>query len=286
MAKVRIVTDVTAHLEPALIEQYQITVLPIEVRFDDEKFHIGRSQDTERLFQQMADSPARSTQATIAINTFHKAFERLSRETNEILVILSSSKLSKGYARARSATRPFLGRCRITVLDSLTASWGLGLMVKAAAQAAEEGQPLDDIVRLVRGLLPHIYLVFFVERLDYLERGGRIGPAQALLGTMLRIKPLLLVEDGDIIPLEKVRTRMMAIEKLADFVTEFAHIQQVVVLSSPLNGDTDQLIGELKDQLSLALPSQDFSVIEYDPVLACHLGPEALGVIVYEGFLG
>jgi DegV family protein with EDD domain len=285
MDKVRIITDVTAHLEPALIDQYQITVLPIEIRFGDKKFHIGPNQDTEELFQQMADSPARSMQATISTNAFQEVFARLSRETNEILVILNSSKLSKGYARARSATRLFLGRCRITVLDSLTASWGLGLMVKAAAQAAEEGQPLDDIVRLVRGLLPHIYLVFFVERLDYLERGGRIGPAQALLGTMLRIKPVLFIEDGDIIPLEKVRTRMMAIAKLADFVTEFAHIQQVVVLSSPLNGDINQLIGDLKEQLSLALPNQKFPVIAYDPVLACHLGPEALGVVVYEGLL-
>ena len=156
-------------------------------------------------------------------------------------------------------------------------------MVETAARAAEEGQPLDEIVRLVRGVLPHIYLVFSVERLDYLERGGRIGQAQALLGTMLRIKPLLLVEDGDIIPLEKVRTRRMAIEKLADFVAEFATIQQVVILSSPLDGTANELIDELQEQLDLALPDREFPVVEYDPVLACHLGPEALGVVVYEG---
>ena len=158
------------------------------------------------------------------------------------------------------------------------------MMVKAAAKAAEEGQPLDDIVRLVRGILPHIYLVFFVERLDYLERGGRVGSAQALLGTILQIKPLLLVEDGDIIPMEKVRTRMMAIEKLADFVTEFASIQRIVILTSPVHGEMAGLIDDLRELLDLALPDQDFPVIEYDPILACHLGPEALGVLVYEGF--
>jgi DegV family protein with EDD domain len=168
-------------------------------------------------------------------------------------------------------------------MDSMSASWGLGLLVKAAAEAAAAGQSLDAIIRLVRGMLPHIYLVFFVERLDYLERGGRIGSAQALLGTMLRIKPLLLVEDGEIMPLEKVRTRELAIEKVADFVAEFATIQQVVILKSPLENEVNELIGELREHLSAALPSQEFEVIEYDPVLACHLGPDALGVIVYEG---
>jgi fatty acid-binding protein DegV len=101
---------------------------------------------------------------------------------------------------------------------------------------------------------------------------------------MLRIKPLLLVEDGEIVPIEKVRTRLMAIEKLASFVAEFASIQRVVILSSPLNDHTDAVVDELRERLSLALPEHEFPVIEYDPVLACHLGPEALGVVVYEGY--
>jgi DegV family protein with EDD domain len=168
-------------------------------------------------------------------------------------------------------------------MDSMSASWGLGKLVKLAAEEAAAGRSLDEIVRLVRGILPHIYFFFFVERLDYLERGGRISPAQALLGTMLHIKPLLLVEDGDILPLEKVRTREAAIEKLADFVAEFATIQQVVILTSPVESEMGGLVEELREHLHADLPGQEFEVIEYDPVLACHLGPEALGVVVYEG---
>jgi len=283
MSKVRIVTDITAGLEPGVIEKHQITVLPIEVRFGDEKFQINHDKDQEKLFQRMASGPAQPTQVSIPSRAFQEAFSKLSAEASEILVILGSSKLNSAHKRARISMRPFLGRCRITILDSMTASWGLGLMVKAAAQAADEGHPLDEIVRLTRGILPHIYLVFFVERLDYLERGGRIGQAQALLGTMLRIKPLLLVEDGDIVPLEKVRTRLMAIEKVVDFVAEFASVQEVVVLSSPLNGDAEETIDDLRAQLSLALPGKELPIIAYDPVLACHLGPDALGVVVYEG---
>jgi DegV family protein with EDD domain len=283
MAKVRIVTDVTARLEPDVLERYQITVLPITIRFGDETFQIGPDDDGARLFQRMAEGPAQSSEATIPAERFAETYARLHRETEEILVLLASSQLSGAYAQARAAAQAFLGRCRIAVVDSMSASWGLGLMVKAAAQAAARGLPLDEIVRLVRGVLPHIYLVFLVERLDYLERGGRLGQAQSLLGTMLRIKPLLLMEDGDIVSMEKVRTREAAVEKLASFVAEFATIERVVILKSPLENEIDQLIDDLREQLVMNLPKHEFPVIAYDPILACHLGPEALGVIVYEG---
>jgi DegV family protein with EDD domain len=284
MATVRIITDITAHIDSDLIAKHQITVLPVEIRFGDQLFRITARDDWDRFFRHIADSPAKSAEASVPNSVLQDAYNRLARETEEILVLPGSSKLSNSFAEARAVARSFLGRCRINVMDSMTSSWGLGLLVKAAAEAAATGRSLDAIVRLVRGILPHIYLVFFVERLDYLERGGRIGPAQALLGTMLHIKPLLLVEDGEIMPVEKVRTRTMAIEKLVDFVAEFARVEQVIILRSPLENEIDDLVSELREHLSLALPGRRFPVIEYDPVLACHLGPEALGVIVYEGF--
>jgi DegV family protein with EDD domain len=283
MTRVRIVTDVTANLQPEFIAKHHITVLPLEIYVGDRKFTIGPHEDPIPLFKQMAEGPAESARATVPLSALQATYERLCREAEEILVMPSSSKLSDIYDRAQSIARSFLGRCRITVVDSMSASWGLSLMVELAARAADEGQPLDEIVRLVRGMLPHIYLVFLVERLDYLERGGRVGVAQALLGTMLRIKPLLLMEGGDIIPLEKVRTRAMAIEKLVDFVAEFATIQQVVILRSPLQNSMNDVIGSLEEMLGEILPNQEFPVVEYDPLLACHLGPEALGLVVYEG---
>jgi DegV family protein with EDD domain len=283
MATVRIITDATAVLQPEFIGDHQITILPLEIQVGDQKFAIGPGDDPTPLFRKMAEGPAETAQATVRSGALEEAYERLCRDTEEILVIPSSSKLSDIYEKARAIARTFLGRCRITVVDSMSASWGLGLMVRAAARAASQGQVLDEVVRLVRGMLPHIYLVFLVERLDYLERGGRIGVAQALLGTMLRIKPLLLMEGGDIIPMEKVRTRAMAIEKLVDFVAEFASIQQVVILRSPLENGMNEAIGPLQQMLGEILPKQEFPIINYDPLLACHLGPEAVGVVVYEG---
>ncbi|MGQ9598849.1 MAG: DegV family protein [Anaerolineae bacterium] len=284
MANVRIITDITAHLDPEFVTRHPITILPVEVRFGDETFQIGPEGGAEPLFQRMAESPAMPAQATIPSSLFQQTFAQLSRETDEILVLLSSSKLNQAYAQAQMASRSYLGRCRIVIMDTMTASWGLGLVIEAAARAAEKGHSLDQIVRLIRGILPHIYLVFFVERLDYLERGQRISPAQALLGTLLRIRPVLLLEDGEIIPMEKVRTRELAIEKLASFVAEFTKIQRIIILSSPLNGDSQEMIGQLREQLNQILPKRQFPVVEYDPILACHLGPQALGVGVYEGF--
>lgn len=283
MTRVRIVTDATAHLSPDLIAEHQITVLPIEIRFGEEKYVIGPGDSARELFQKMTDGPVSPIQASISPHAMREAFRQLNRETDAILVLPSSRKLSSAYETAQAEARAFLGRCRIAVTDSMSTSWGLGLLVEAAARAAAEGRTLDQTVRIVRGLLPHIYVVFFVERLDYLERGRRIDSAQALLGTMLRIRPLLMVEDGDIIPLEKVRTRILAIEKLADFVAEFAAIQEVVIMRSPLENNTGQLRAELDERLGQTLPDLEFPVIEYDPVLACHLGPDGLGVTVYEG---
>ncbi|MBN1136019.1 MAG: DegV family protein [Anaerolineae bacterium] len=280
MARARIITDSTAYLPPDQIARHEITVLPIDIYLGDHKIRVSSGHNLRLLFQRIAADQAQTTKAVIPPSAFEEAYSQLGQKTDQILVIVGSSKLSSAFAAAKSTANAFLGRCRIAVLDSMATSWGLGLLVKAAAEAAEAGQSLDEIVRLVRGMLPHIYVVLFVERLDYLEKGNRIGPAQALLGTMLNIKPLLIMEEGEIIPLEKVRTRTSAIEKLADFVAEFATIEQVVIMRSPLGNDTELLV----EHLNLILPGRAFPVIEYDAVLASHLGPDAMGVTVYESF--
>ena len=280
MAQARIITDSTAYLTPDQIAEHEITVLPVDIHLGDQKIRVGSDHNLRQLFQRMVADRAQIARAVIPPSAFEEAYGQLGRQTDQILVIVGSSKLSSGFRAAKSVANAFLGRCRIAVLDSMATSWGLGLLVGAAAEAAEAGQSLDEIVRLVRGMLPHIYVVLFVERLDYLEQGNRIGPAQAFLGTMLNIKPLLIMEEGEIIPLEKVRTRANAIEKLADFVAEFANIEQVVIMQSPLGNGTELLV----EHLNLILPGRTFPVIEYDAVLACHLGPDAMGVAVYEGF--
>ena len=283
MARVRIITDATVHLAPALIEKHQIVVLPLEMRLGEEHLRLGFGEDLAGLFGKLAADPGPGLEVLVSPAAFREAYRQLNRETDEILVVVSSRKLSRLYDVALAESQAFLGRCRIMVVDAMTTSWGLGLVVDAAARAAAKGRVLDEIVRLVRGMLPHIYAILSIERMDYLERGGRMGAAQALLGAMLRIKPLLIMEDGEVIPLEKVRTRTTALEKLVDFVAEFAVVERAVILRSPRGTGIEELEDELRGQLNEVLPGVKFPGIAYDPVLASHVGPEALGVMVYEG---
>jgi DegV family protein with EDD domain len=182
--------------------------------------------------------------------------------------------------QAQRGAESLLGRCEIAVIDSLTTSLGLGILATAAAKAAREGTTLDEIVRLIRGMIPHIYIVFYVNEMSYLERGRRIGRAQAILGSMLNIKPLLFMEDGEIIPLEKVRTHEKAIEKLFEFVAEFSELEQAAIVQRYATPTKETKL--LLERLEQLFPTVKFPVIQYGPVLASHVGPSAMGVVVYE----
>ncbi|MEE8162866.1 MAG: DegV family protein [Anaerolineae bacterium] len=281
MGRAKVVTDSTAHLEAGVAKRLGITVVPLTVRLEEETFREGVDITAEEFFQKLDRSSAMPVALPPSVEDFQAVYTKLSKTTDQIISIHISSKLSQTCNRANVASQALLGRCEITVIDSLTTSLGLGILATAAAQAAAKGQPLDEIELLIRGMIPHIYIVFLAETLEYLERGGRIGQAQALLGTMLNIKPFLAIEDGEIIPLEKVRTREKAVDKLFEFVAEFSQIEQIAIMQS-----TPEPIEETKlliERLEIAFPKIEHPILVYEPVLACHIGPNGLGVIVYEG---
>jgi len=279
MARVRVVTDSSAELNPEVARELGITVIPMNIRFGDEESRDRVDITSEEFYRRLEYSNTMPIAAPPAFRSFQDAYAELSQTTDQIISIHVSSQLNRTYHVASAAAEAFLGRCQISVLDSASISLGQGILVRAAAQAALKGQSLETIVRLVRGMIPHIYLVFFVETLDYLEREGRIGKAQALLGAMLNIKPILIVEDGEIIPLEKVRTRPRAVDKLFEFVAEFAHIEEIAILQVGSEGETEELIQRLQQ----IFPNRSFPVLPYGPVLATHIGPGTMGIIVYEG---
>ena len=279
MPRVRIVTDSTADLPSDVIESLGITVLPLVIQLGTATLRDGidtNAQDFSARLARAAEPPLTSPPSS---RQFEETFTELTKGGGEVIAIHVSSKLSQTYRNAARAAAPLLGRSKIVVIDSQLITVGLGMLVMAAAQSAADGASLDEVVKLVRGMIPRIYLGFFVETLDYLERGGRIGKAQALLGTMLNIKPLLILEEGEIVALEKVRTRGKAIEKLVEFISEFTRIERMVILHSTTPEDVDLLI----EQINLVLPNLNIKIDQYGPVTASHLGPNALGVVVYEG---
>jgi DegV family protein with EDD domain len=212
---------------------------------------------------------------------FRAVYKRLVRRTDQIISIHSSANLSRTYREARIASRDFLGRCDIAVMDSETLSLGLTILARIAAKLAAESVPLSVIVRQVRGAIRHIYVVLITETLDYLEHSHLISPAQAVLGSMLEIRPFLQVEEGEIIPLEKVRSPERAVDKLAEFAGEFTSIEQIAVLHSAYQqGERTEL---LLDKLEGIAPSANVPTLLYGPLLASYVGPDALGLMVYEG---
>jgi DegV family protein with EDD domain len=280
MGKVAIVTDSTAFLEPGEAQELDITVVPLNVHIGDETLRDGIDITPEAFFQRLEQGGPIPRTSPPSVQTFERVYANIHTRTDEILSIHLSGRLSQTLNHAQRGAEGLLGRCKIIVVDSLTTSLGLGILAKGAARAAQEGANLDEIVRLVRGMIPHIYIVFYVDEMDYLERGRRIGRAQAILGTMLNIKPLLFVEDGEIIPLEKVRTHEKAVEKLFEFVAEFSELEQAAIVQRHATPTEETKM--LLERLEQLFPGIEFPIIQYGPVLASHIGPSAMGVCVYE----
>lgn len=279
MPQVKIVTDSSSDLPPELAAALGITILPMRISFGSKTFRDGVDLSPKEFFERLGQSSTPPSLGAPSVSDFEAAFTNLLKSTNEIVAIPNSSKLSKTFHNAQRAASPLLGRAKIRVIDSQLITTGLGMVVASAARAAEQGADIEEVVRLVRGLIPRTYIAFFADTLDYLERTGRIRKAQAILGTMLNIKPLLILEEGDIVVLEKVRTRAKAVEKLVEFIIEFTRIEKMDVLHATTPEDVSLLI----EQVTLQLPNLDLKVELYGPSLGVFVGPGALGVVVYEG---
>ncbi len=283
MSRIHIVTDSTAHFtDPTFPARHQITIVPLTIHVGKQTFRDGVDITTGQLFQRVKPNgtPLPSAASPTA-EQFAAVYDELHKTGDQIISIHASGKLSHVPHNARLGADNFQGRCKIIVIDSLSTSIGLGVLVEAAALAVERGESLDEIVKLVRGMVPRLYTVFFIETMDYLAQAGRIGKAQAVLGQMLGIKPFLTLEEGDIVPMEKVRTRAQAIEKMVEFVIEFSDIEQMGILqSSPHHTEATR---SLLEQLAVEFPGREWPVVTYGPALATLLGPDAMGVIIYEG---
>ncbi len=287
MSTVRIVTDSNAWIPPDVQENYPIEVIPHLIKIGSRRFPEGPDFTADIMFDRLRQAslegrPSMPELRAPDLNQIIDVYQRLGRETEEIIAIHMSSHLSPMWAQSRRAAEAVMGRYRIRVVDSLSTSMGLGILVKLAVEAAAEGADIHQVARLVNGTIPHLYVTFFAESLAYLERSANLGAAQSVLGTMLGIKAMLTMEEGRLIPLEKAQTREEVVEKLYEFIAEFAQIEQVGVASHNYDLHKEMLLQRLAESMP-DLPTHD---LPYTPSLAAHLGPNAMGVIVYEGANG
>ncbi|MEJ5311704.1 MAG: DegV family protein [Anaerolineae bacterium] len=280
---IQLITDGTAYLSAARLRELGIISLPIVAQANGRNFMYDQQTDGHiDLLAELEQSRSPVEIIGPSPDDFRAVFERTLYRTNRMLLILSSSHLSPVMRNARIAARDFMGRCDITVLDSQTMSVGLGLLVEKAGELLQQGDlPLPDVVKLIRGMIPRIYVVMISHTLDYIYNSGKLSAMQAILGAMLKIHPFLVIEDGDIIPQEKSRKPERALDKLVEFASEFSRINQLVIFQSGAQPTEEALL--LKTRLEQIMPNRDFPIITYDPILASHIGPEGVGMVIYEG---
>lgn len=286
MSKVRVVTDSSAWLPPEVLEKFDIQIIPHRIRVGKKVFLESDEFSSTDLFEQLDHSDPTNTKnlpsiGNIELNDMLDYYQSVGQETDSIVSIHMSRELSPMCADARRAAEVLKGRQTIRVIDSMSTSFGLGMLVAKAAQIADQGADVHEIARIINGAVPHLYFTGFAESLNYLERSEQIGASQNLLGTLLGIKAMLILEEGELQPLEKVQTQEEVVEKLFDFVIEFAVVEEVGILEHEYSGAAEALTQRIAEDARLA----DVTVhqITYPPSLATYMGPNMLGVLVYEG---
>jgi DegV family protein with EDD domain len=274
---VKIVTDSTADLPPDLVRDLDITVVPLQVIFGDTAYRDGIDLSSEEFFRKLAASPEVPRTSQPSIGEFQRVYETLAQQTDRILSIHLSSRLSGTAQTARAAAQSLIGRCTVEVIDSGTVSMALGFAVIAAAQAARAGADLEACAEAAHSTLRRQRLAVALDTLEYLRRGGRIGRAQALLGGLLHIKPVLTIRDGEPHPLARARTRRKALDEvLRVCLDDGARVQEAAVMHTTTPDDARYLADDLRRRC----PSVPVIEGRIGPVIGVHGGPGLVGMAV------
>lgn len=273
---VKIVTDSLSDITGELARELGITVVPLYVRFGEEVYKDRIEMTTEEFYRRLVSDAAFPSTTQPSPGDFLEIYNKLAKETDGILVITLSSKLSGTYASAMQAKEMMEGKCRIEVIDTLMVAMSLGLIVIATAKAAKTGKNLDELADLVRKAMPRSHLIAYFDTLKYLAKGGRIGRAQGLLGAMLSIKPILTVKDGEMSPVTKLRSRAAGMNYLYNIVAGFSNIEELAVEHCTTPDDANALA----DRLGALFPRERIYLSTLSPVVGTYAGPNALAVSI------
>jgi DegV family protein with EDD domain len=276
MPDVAIVTDSVADLPPQVAEEFGITVVPLVVRFGTELYRDGLDLDPDQFYGKLKTSRALPATSVPPPAAFADAYNRLAEKTNEIAVICLTSKLSATYQVALQAVGLLKKRCRIEVLDSQWAVMAQGFIAIAAARAARAGASLDEVVDAARHTMRRVDMVAAFDTLEYLERGGRIGKAQAFLGSLLKVNPIICMKSGEVHPLARERSRVRAIDYLYNFVANFGNVEGLAVEYATDSDEADKLVQRLHSKY----PQVSIYLTRTSPVIGTHTGPGLIVVSV------
>jgi DegV family protein with EDD domain len=271
---VKIVTDSAADLPPTLAEELGITVVPVYLRFGDEVYRDRVDISEDEFYHRLLHDPIHPSTTQPSLQDFADTYQKLSQEADGIISIHITSRLSGTYNSAIQGKKLVEDRCPIEVVDSQTVSIANGLIAIEAAKIAKSGKSLQQVVAEVRQIIPSVHLIILLDTLKYLAKGGRIGKAKALLGSVLNVKPLLTVKDGELVPVGQVRTRSKGVQRLFDFVNNATGIQDLSIVYST-TPDEAQILAE---RIGSIFPRERITLARVGPALGVHAGPGALAL--------
>lgn len=277
MTKVRIITDSTADLPQELVERYGITVVPLKVFFGPVCYQDGIDLTKEEFFRRLASSKELPTTSQPTPAEFAEVYRPLMEEGAETVSIHISSLMS-GTVRSAQLARTMLNYEKLEIIDSRTVSVVLGMIVLSAARAARAGYSKDEVVALVQSIIAGHKIFFMVDTLEYLQRGGRIGKAQAFLGTVLNVKPVCTIKDGVIHPQEKVRGRNKALARMVQLLS--GAFKDEAVFCFMTHGNDPEGLEYTRGLVLEHLNCTELVECQMGSVVGTHAGPGIQGVAV------
>lgn len=278
-AQVAVVTDSTCNIPQDLLELHKIHVIPQVVNWDGASLLDGIDIQPAEFYQRLSTSDTMPTTSQPSAGEFLEFFTGVAENAETIVAILVSDELSGTLDSARTAAGMLEGT-PIEIVDSRSASMGLGLIVLAAARAAERGLSHQAVAEVARSIVPKMKVMFVVDTLEFLHKGGRIGGAQRLIGSMLSMKPLLHLVDGRIEPLARIRTKKKAIKHLLEIVfadTESATKVHAAILSAVAPYERDEIRAAVIERVNPV----EMPFAELSPVIGTHVGPGTVGIAYY-----
>jgi len=277
LPEVRIVTDSTADIPGELAEEYNITVVPLKVFFEEEVFRDGVDLTPGEFFQKLGSSTVLPTTSQPTPAEFEEYYRPLMDREASIISIHISSRMSGTFQSAKLAKK-IVDYEDLEIIDSQVVSVPLAMMVVAAARAARAGKTRDEILEMIHGMMKNQHTYFMVDTLEYLQRGGRIGKAQAFLGTLLNVKPVLHLKEGLIHPYEKVRGRNKALNRLVQVAEENFKDGKVWVYLT--HGNDPETLDKLRRKVEEKLNCTEIWENQLGSVVGAHVGPGVAGFAI------
>jgi DegV family protein with EDD domain len=274
---VKIVTDTLSDITGDLTDEIGVSVVPLYVRFGERIYRDRVDITSEEFYRRLVTEPVLPSTTQPTPNDFYQVYEKLSQTTDEILVLTVSSKLSGTFQSATQAISMMESRAtKIEVVDSGCVAMTLGLPVIATASRASNGLGLAELAEYARGACRRTHLIAYFDTLKYLAKGGRIGKAQGLLGSMLSVKPILTMREGEMAPLTRVRSKSAGMDYLFNAVAKKPELLAVEHCTNPEDADV------LAERLRKVYPDVPIYRSIISPVIGTYSGPGAIAISILE----